>query len=58
MNKQLVTKDNSLIGASYSLGLVEQRLIFLAIIEAREQYKQDLEERAERRKMAKEWLNE
>lgn len=37
MNKQLVTKDNSLIGASYSLGLVEQRLIFLAIIEAREQ---------------------
>lgn len=37
MNKQLVTKDNSLIGASYSLGIVEQRLIFLAIIEAREQ---------------------
>ena len=37
MNKQLVTKDNSLIGASYSLGVVEQRLIFLAIIEAREQ---------------------
>ena len=37
MQKQLVTKDNSLIGASYSLGVVEQRLIFLAIIEAREQ---------------------
>ena len=37
MFKQLVTKDNSLIGASYSLGVVEQRLIFLAIIEAREQ---------------------
>ena len=37
MRKQLVTKDNSLIGASYSLGVVEQRLIFLAIIEAREQ---------------------
>ena len=37
MHKQLVTKDNSLIGASYSLGVVEQRLIFLAIIEAREQ---------------------
>ena len=37
MPKQLVTKDNSLIGASYSLGVVEQRLIFLAIIEAREQ---------------------
>ncbi len=37
MNKQLVTKDNSLVGASYSLGVVEQRLIFLAIIEAREQ---------------------
>lgn len=37
MQKQLVTKDNSLIGASYSLGVVAQRLIFLAIIEAREQ---------------------
>ena len=37
VSKQLVTKDNSLIGASYSLGIVEQRLIFLAIIEAREQ---------------------
>ncbi len=28
------------------------------IIDKRQQYKQDLEERAERRKMAKEWLNE
>ena len=37
--KQMVSKDNDLIGASYSLGVVEQRLIFLAIIEAREQNK-------------------
>ena len=36
-NKQLITKDNKLISASYSLGIPEQRLIFLAIIEAREQ---------------------
>lgn len=35
--KQMVVKDNSMIGASYSLGVAEQRLIFLAIIEAREQ---------------------
>lgn len=34
-----MTKDNDLIGASYSLGVAEQRLIFLAIIEAREQNK-------------------
>lgn len=32
----LVVKDNALIQASYTLGLVEQRLILLAIIEARE----------------------
>lgn len=32
----LVVKDNSLINASYTLGLVEQRLILLAIIRARE----------------------
>lgn len=32
----LVVKDNSLINASYTLGLVEQRLVLLAIIEARE----------------------
>ena len=38
-HKQLVSKDNNLIGASYSLGVAEQRLIFLAIIEAREQNK-------------------
>lgn len=37
--QKLVTKDNDLIGASYSLGVAEQRLIFLAIIEAREQNK-------------------
>lgn len=38
-NKQLITKDNKLINASYSLGIPEQRLIFLAIIEARSQQK-------------------
>jgi plasmid replication initiation protein len=32
----LVVKDNSLVQASYSLGLVEARLILLAIVEARE----------------------
>lgn len=32
----LVVKDNSLINASYSLGLVEQRLILMAIVETRE----------------------
>jgi plasmid replication initiation protein len=37
--KQMVSKDNDLIGANYSLGVAEQRLIFLAIIEAREQNK-------------------
>ena len=36
-DKRLITKDNKLISASYSLGIPEQRLIFLAIIEAREQ---------------------
>ena len=35
----MVTKDNDLVGASYSLGVAEQRLIFLAIIEAREHHK-------------------
>lgn len=34
---KLVTKDNKLISASYSLGIPEQRVIFLAIIEARAQ---------------------
>lgn len=32
----LIVKDNALIEASYTLGLAEQRLILLAIIEARE----------------------
>lgn len=32
----VITKDNSLMNASYTLSLVEQRLILLAIIEARE----------------------
>lgn len=35
-NSLLVVKDNALINASYNLDLVEQRLILLAIIEARE----------------------
>jgi len=34
--KELVVKDNALINASYNLDLVEQRLILLAIITARE----------------------
>ena len=33
---ELVVKDNALMNASYNLNLVEQRLILLAIIEARE----------------------
>ena len=33
---KLVVKDNALINASYNLSLVEQRLILLAIVEARE----------------------
>ena len=33
---ELIVKDNALIDASYSLDLIEQRLILLAIIEARE----------------------
>ena len=37
MNKSgLVVKSNELIRASYSLGLVEQRLILMAIVTARE----------------------
>ena len=36
MKKDLIVKDNALINASYSLDLVEQRLVLLAIIEARE----------------------
>ena len=34
---KLVTKHNKLISASYSLGIPEQRIIFLAIVEARAQ---------------------
>lgn len=34
--KDLIVKDNALINASYNLDLVEQRLVLLAIIEARE----------------------
>jgi plasmid replication initiation protein len=34
--KDLVVKDNALVNASYNLDLVEQRLILLAILEARE----------------------
>ena len=34
--RDLVVKDNALINASYNLDLVEQRLILLAIVEARE----------------------
>lgn len=33
---ELIVKDNALIQASYTLGLAEQRLILLAILEARE----------------------
>lgn len=36
MKKDLVVKDNVLINASYTLDLVEQRLILLAILAARE----------------------
>ena len=39
MKKQLVVKDNALINASYNLDLVEQRLVLLAIVEARESQK-------------------
>ncbi len=36
MKPELIVKDNALINASYNLDLVEQRLILLAIVEARE----------------------
>ena len=36
---KLVTKHNKLISASYSLGVPEQRIIFLAIVAARAQDK-------------------
>ena len=38
-NNQLITKANKLTSASYSLGIPEQRIIFLAIIKARAQDK-------------------
>lgn len=44
MKKDLIVKDNSLINASYYLDLVEQRLILLAIIEARKLDQQPNEE--------------
>ena len=36
----LIVKDNALMNASYNLDLVEQRLILLAILEARSQAKE------------------
>lgn len=39
MKNEIVVKDNALINASYNLDLVEQRLILLAIVEARESKK-------------------
>lgn len=35
MSKNLIVKDNALINASYNLDLIEQRLILLAIVQAR-----------------------
>ena len=35
MPKNLIVKDNALINASYNLDLIEQRLILLAIVQAR-----------------------
>lgn len=35
-NNKLVVKDNALIDASFNLSLIEQRLLLLAIVEARE----------------------
>lgn len=35
-NERLVVKDNALIDASFNLSLIEQRLMLLAIVEARE----------------------
>lgn len=42
MKNDLVVKDNALINASYSLGLVEQRLILLAIVIIRKQTHQNM----------------
>ena len=38
----LIVKDNALMNASYNLDLVEQRLILLAILEARESGKESM----------------
>lgn len=40
MERELVVKDNALINASYSLNLVEQRLMLLAIVALRKDYYQ------------------
>lgn len=46
MSSKLIVKDNALINASYSLSLAEQRLVLLAIIEARKtNYSKDYSER-------------
>ncbi len=39
MSKNLIVKDNALINASYNLDLIEQRLILLAIVQARKNQK-------------------
>ena len=39
---ELIVKDNALMNASYNLDLVEQRLILLAILEARNQAKESM----------------
>ncbi|WP_180025760.1 replication initiation protein, partial [Acinetobacter sp. YH16049] len=36
---KLVVKDNALIDASFNLSLIEQRIMLLAIVEARESQK-------------------
>ena len=38
----LIVKDNALMNASYNLDLVEQRLILLVILEARESGKESM----------------
>ena len=40
---ELIVKDNALMNASYNLDLVEQRLILLAIVEARESGKESMQ---------------
>lgn len=43
MQNKLVVKDNALINASYYLSLVEQRLLLLGIVEARDNQSQNNE---------------